>query len=525
MKTLQRMGKAFMVPVALLPIAGLLLGIGASMQQSLLNYLPFLENEFWRTLASVMNESGQIVFDNLPLLFAIGVASGLTGDKGVAALAATVGFLIMNVVVGIFMPDTLPEKLYANVLGINTLQTSVFGGVIIGLLTAYLYNKFYKVKFPDMLSFFAGARFVPIITALSSILVGIILAFIWPPIGEVIASFGNVVASEGTNPFYIWLYGTVERALIPFGLHHVFYFPLWYTEAGGIYTSIDGVVSMGDQRIWFQQLSDFSNYGYQAMMENVQAQGVTLAGRFMTGKYPFMIFGLPASAYAMYQEAAPERKKVVSGLLLSAGLTVALTGISEPIEFTFLFVAPMLFAIHAILAGLSFMLMYVFNVHVGMTFSGGLIDFVVYGILPGQEFTNWIFIVVVGIFYAALYYFIFRFAIRRFNLPTPGRGESQDKLISKADYQAHKSSSVNQKPMEILKALGGASNIDTLDACMSRLRVSVRDIDEVDQYKIKELGASGIFVSGDNLQAIFGTISDQLKSQIEEIIQNEEKNK
>ena len=216
MKTLQRIGKAFMVPVALLPIAGLLLGIGASMQQSLLNYLPFLDNEFWQTVAAVMNQSGQIVFDNLPLLFAIGVASGLTGDKGVAALAATVGFLIMNVVTGIFMLDTLPEKLYANILGIETLQTSVFGGVIIGLLTAYLYNKFYNVKFPDILSFFAGARFVPIITALSSILVGIVLAFIWPPIGNLIASFGNIVASEGTNPLYIWLYGTAERALILF---------------------------------------------------------------------------------------------------------------------------------------------------------------------------------------------------------------------------------------------------------------------------------------------------------------------
>ena len=253
MKTLQRVGKAFMVPVALLPAAGLLLGIGASMQQSLLDYLPFLGTEFWQMVAMVMKSSGQIVFDNLPLLFAIGVASGLTGDKGVAALAATVGFLIMNVVIGVFMPVTLPDQLYANVLGIETLQTSVFGGVLIGLLTAYLYNKFYTVKFPDFLSFFAGARFVPIITSVVAIIVGVILAFIWPPIGNLIASFGNIVAAEGTNPLYIWIYGIAERALIPFGLHHVFYFPLWYTEAGGIYTSIDGVMKMGDQQIWFQQ--------------------------------------------------------------------------------------------------------------------------------------------------------------------------------------------------------------------------------------------------------------------------------
>ncbi|MGL4336540.1 MAG: glucose-specific PTS transporter subunit IIBC [Turicibacter sp.] len=521
MKTLQRVGKAFMVPVALLPAAGLLLGIGASMQQSLLTYLPFLEANFWQTVAMVMESSGQIVFDNLPLLFAIGVASGLTGDKGVAALAATVGFLIMNVVMGIFMPTTLPDQLYANVLGIHTLQTSVMGGVIIGLLTAYLYNKFYDVQFPDVLSFFAGARFVPIITSVAAIVVGIILAYVWPPIGNAIASFGEIVAADGTNPLFIWIYGTVERSLIPFGLHHVFYFPLWFTEAGGLYTSIDGAMAIGDQEIWFKQLSDYSTYGYQALLENIQAQGGTVAGRFMAGKYPFMIFGLPAAAYAMYQEASPGRKKAVGGLLLSAGLTVALTGISEPVEFTFLFVAPILFGIHAVLAGLSFMLTYLFDVHVGMTFSGGLIDLLIYGVLPGNEFTNWIRIFIIGIFYAPIYYFIFRFAIRRFDLPTLGRGEAEDKLVSKADYQAAKMEGKDEKPRAILKALGGARNIDTLDACMSRLRVSVRDIDEVDQEAIKALGASGIFVSGDNLQAIFGTTSDQLKTKIQDIMDSE----
>lgn len=257
------------------------------------------------------------------------------------------------------------------------------------------------------------------------------------------------------------------------------------------------------------------------MIENVQAQGATLAGRFMTGKYPFMIFGLPAAAYAMYQEAAPARKKAIGGLLLSAGLTAALTGITEPIEFTFLFVAPVLFAIHAVLAGLSFMLMYLFNVHVGMTFSGGLIDLLIYGILPGNDFTNWVRIIIVGIFYAPIYYFLFRFAIRRFNLPTPGRGEAEDKLMSKADYQAAKGTNSSEKAAAILEALGGASNIETLDACMSRLRVSVHDIDEVDETKIKALGATGMFVSGNNLQAIFGTTSDQLKTQIEAIMAKE----
>ena len=519
MKTLQRVGKAFMVPVALLPAAGLLLGIGSAMQQSLINYLPFLEGDIWQTIAEVMAQSGDIVFANLPLLFAVGVATGLTGDKGVAGLAAVIGFLIMNVVIGIFMPTTLPDQLYANVLGIETLQTSVFGGVVMGLLTAFLYNRFYEVKFPDILSFFAGARFVPIITSIAAIFVGIILAYVWPPIGNAIAEFGKIVAADGTNPLFIWIYGTLERALIPFGLHHVFYFPLWFTEAGGIYTSIDGVVSMGDQAIWQAQMSDYSTYGYQSLIDHVQAQGSTLAGRFMQGKYPFMIFGLPAAALAMYHEAKKERRNIVSGLLLSAALTVALTGISEPIEFTFLFVAPLLFAIHAVLAGLSFMLAYMLDVHVGMTFSGGLIDLVIYGVLPGGEFTNWLKLVLIGVFYAPVYYFIFRFAIRRFDLPTPGRGESEDKLMSKADYQASKSS--DGKPAAILQALGGSENIDTLDACMSRLRVSVHDIDKVEQASIKGLGATGMFISGNNIQAIFGTTSDQLKTKIQQIIDNE----
>ncbi|HAX72592.1 MAG TPA: PTS sugar transporter subunit IIA [Firmicutes bacterium] len=433
MKTLQRVGKAFMVPVALLPAAGLLLGIGLSIQQSLIQYLPFLESDLWQTIALVMEQSGDIVFTNLPLLFAIGVASGLTGDKGVAALSATVGFLIMNVVTGIFMPTTLPSQLYADVLGIHTLQTSVFGGIIIGLITAYLYHKYCDVKFPDFLSFFAGHRFVPIMTSFVAIFIGVLLAFIWPPIGKIIASFGQIIAADGTNPLYIWIYGTTERALIPFGLHHVFYFPLWFTEAGGVYTSIDTSIAVGDQAIWFKQVSDYSTYGYDALIGNVQAQGATLAGRFMQGKYPIMIFGLPAAAYAMYQEAAPERKKVLSGLFISAALTVALTGISEPIEFIFLFVAPMLFGIHAILSGLSFMLTYLLNVHVGMNFSGGLIDLIIYGVLPGNQFTNWVRIILIGIFYAPIYYFVFRFTIRRFNLPTPGREITKDELMIKVE--------------------------------------------------------------------------------------------
>lgn len=516
MKTLKRIERALILPIGILPLAGLMLGIGASMQQSLLDYFPILGTCFGQRIAIVMESLGQIIFNNLSLLFAIGISAGLTGDKGVAALYAAIGFLIMQVVISLFMPVMLPEQLYTNVLGIETLQTSILGGILIGLSTAYLYKKFHDIKFSNFSSDFIRLHFLLVINIMASIIIGLIIAFVWPPIGSLIVSLGEVVASNGTHPLYILLYGVVERLLTPFGLHHIFYYPLWYTELGGIYTSIDGLVTMGDQQIWFQQLSDYTTYGYEAMIENVQAQGALLSGRFMSGKYPFIIFGLPAAAYGLYQEATSERKKAIGGLLLVATLGCVLTGITEPIELAFLFVNPILYLIHALLSGLSFMLMYLFNVHVGMEFSGGIIDLFIYGIIPGDDFTNWNRIIIVGIFYMPLYYFLFRFAIRCFNLSTLGQNVSKENLMIDIDRFASNTINVDDKANSMIEALGGIGNIETLESCMSRLRVFVYDIDEIDGEKIQALGASGMFISGNSLQAIFGKISEQLKLKIEE---------
>lgn len=512
MKLLQRIGKAFMVPVALLPAAGLLLGFGAAMQNpDVLAVMPFLKGGFWQLVASIMKNSGDIVFANLPLLFALGVASGLTGDKGVAGLAAAIGFLIMNVVMGILMPTNLTEYAYGTVLGIKTLNSGVFGGILVGLVAAYLYNKYYDIKFPDYLSFFAGPRFIPIITALAGIGLGILMAIIWPPVGSAISAVGSVIAGENASPIYIFIYGLIERSLIPFGLHHIFYSPLWFTGAGGTWTDpATSKVFMGDVNIWFGQWAAGADF---------------TAGRFMSGKYPFMIFGLPAAAYAMYRAARPEKRKIVGGLLFSAALTTFLTGITEPLEFTFLFVAPVLYAIHALLAGLSFMLMYMFDVHMGMTFSGGLIDFILYGLLPGPARTNAWMVVLVGLIYMPIYYFLFKFAIEKWNLKTPGR-EAEDevvKLYSKEDYNKRGEGNSdkmgdNEQAAHILEALGGKENIEVLDACITRLRVNVVDPSKVDKSRLKELGAAGVLEVKGGVQAIFGPKSDQIKTRIQNIM-------
>lgn len=403
MKRLKYIEKALILPISILPLAGLMLGMGTSMQHLLLEYFPILGTDFWQTVASVIKSLGQIIFDNLALLFAIGVSIGLTGGKGIAGLYAAIGFLMMQVVMSLFMPVMLPEPLYTTVLGIETLQTSIFGGIIIGISTAYLYRKVNSINF---LSDFTRLNFLLFVNSIASIFIGLILSFVWPPIGTLIVNLGELIATNGTHPIFLLLYGVSERLLTPFGLHHMFNYPILYTDLGGVYTSIDGLMKRGDYEIWFQQLTDYKTYGYQAMIENVHAQGALLAGRFMNGKYLFMIFGLPAAAYGVYQEATSERKKSIRGLLLMGALTSALTGITEPIEFTFLFVAPVLYFIHALLAGLSFMLMYLLNVHVGIGFSGGIIDLFMHGIIPGNDFTNWNRIIIVGIFYILIYYFL-----------------------------------------------------------------------------------------------------------------------
>lgn len=494
---LQQVGKALMLPVAILPAAGLLLAFGNLFKNpELLDSIPALKANWFQLFASVMEQAGGIVFANLALLFAVGVAVGLAGGDGVAGIAAIIGYLIMNMTMGILkgvnseMINADPS--FAMVLGIPTLQTGVFGGIIVGILAATLYKKYYNIELPPYLGFFAGKRFVPIVTAVSALVLGIAMIFIWPPIQGALNSFShNMIDQNKTLAAFI--FGVIERSLIPFGLHHIFYSPFWFEF--GEYINKAGVAVHGDQKIFFEQWKD----------------GAELtAGTFMTGKFPFMMFGLPAAALAMYHESKPEHKKYVAGIMGSAALTSFLTGITEPLEFTFLFVAPVLFGIHAIFAGLSFMTMHLLNVKIGMTFSGGVIDYILYGIIPNR--TAWWLVIPVGLAFAVIYYVGFRFAIRKFDLKTPGR---EDKAAEEAQTG---SGAASELPYQVLVALGGEQNITNLDACITRLRVSVHDAKQVDKDKLKQLGASGVVEVGNNIQAIFGTKSDILKGQIQDIM-------
>ncbi|AHV96527.1 glucose-specific PTS transporter subunit IIBC [Paenibacillus sabinae] len=502
---LQRVGKALMLPVAILPAAGLLLGIGNMLvNPDFLQYVPALENHSVQAIANVLMNSGQIVFSNLSLLFAVGVAIGLAGGEGVAGLAAIIGFLVMNVTMGTVLGIndyvlSRQDYAYASVLGIPTLQTGVFGGIIVGILASSMYKRFFNIELPSYLGFFAGKRFVPIMTAVTSLILGLVLTIVWPPIQHGLNFLSqNMINTNLTLSAFI--FGLIERSLIPFGLHHIFYAPFWYEF--GSYVDKAGDLVRGDQRIFMQQLRD----------------GVPFtAGTFTTGKYPFMMFGLPAAALAIYHESRPENKKVVGSLMVSAALTSFLTGITEPLEFSFLFVAPLLFAVHVVFAGLSFMTMQILGVKIGMTFSGGFIDYTLFGIIPNR--TAWWLVIPVGLVIAVIYYFGFRFVIRKFNLKTPGR---EDAVDNDADGTAADAAAVSTAgddlPRNILSALGGQQNIVHLDACITRLRVEVKDKVNVDKNRLKKLGASGVLEVGNNVQAIFGTRSDTIKSQIQDVI-------
>lgn len=508
---LQRIGKALMLPVAILPAAGILLAFGNAMHnEQLVALAPWLKMDVFVMISSVMEAAGQIVFDNLPLLFAVGTALGLAGGDGVAALAALVGYLIMNATMGQVMHITIDDiysyangskelsqanKLPANalILGIPTLQTGVFGGIIIGALAAWCYNKYYNITLPAFLGFFAGKRFVPIVTSVVAIVTGIVLSFVWPPIQGGLNGLSNFLLDKNLT-LTTFIFGVVERSLIPFGLHHIFYAPFWFEF--GQYKDHAGDLIRGDQRIWMAQLKD----------------GVPFtAGAFTTGKYPFMMFGLPAAALAIYKNARPERKKVVGGLMLSAALTSFLTGITEPLEFSFLFVAPLLYVIHVFLAGTSFLVMHLLHVKIGMTFSGGFIDYILYGLLNWHR-TNALLVIPVGIVYAFVYYFLFSFAIKKFNLKTPGREDEEQEI---------RQTSVAKLPFDVLDAMGGKENIKHLDACITRLRVEVNDKSKVDVEGLKALGASGVLEVGNNMQAIFGPKSDQIKHDMARIMNGE----
>jgi glucose PTS system EIICBA or EIICB component len=494
---LQQVGQALMLPVALLPAAGLLLGIGnAAQQETMLNFMPFLSADWIQLTASVMEDAGGIIFGNLPLIFAVGVAIGLAKD-GAAALAALVGYLVLNQVMSSWLgitPDMLADDpSFALVFGIPTLQTGVFGGIIVGLIAAFSYKKFHDIEMPSFLGFFAGKRFVPIATAAIAFVAGLALLVIWPPVQAGMNNASLWLLEEGTY-IAVFFFGFIKRLLIPFGLHHIFHAPFWYEF--GTYTTTAGAVVRGDMTIFFAQLKD----------------GVELtAGNFMGGEFPIMMFGLPAAALAMYHAARPERKKLVAGLLGSGALTSFLTGITEPLEFSFLFLSPILFLIHAVLDGLSFVLMTFFHVNVGYTFSGGAIDFFLFGILPGRE--SWWIVILLGLVFAVIYYFLFRFMISKFNLMTPGREKDDED-----GEEGGKAGSTSDLPYDILAAMGGQENITTLDACITRLRVSVKDVKNVDKKELQKLGAAGVLEVGNNIQAIFGPRSEIIKGQIQDVI-------
>lgn len=515
---LQRVGRSFMLPIAILPVAGLFLGIGGSLtNETMLEAYGLMgllgPGTFANAILQVLNSAGSVVFNNLPIIFAMGVAIGMAKqEKEVAALASAIAFFIMHATIGAMIgafgaPDLAGAT--ADVLGMTSLQMGVFGGILVGLGTAALHNRFYKIQLPQVLSFFSGTRFVPIISSAVYLLVGIAMYYIWPTIQIGINALGGFVLASGYAG--TWLYGFIERALIPFGLHHVFYIPFWQTAVGGT-AVVGGQLVEGAQNIFFAELA---------------TPGIThfsvSATRFMTGKFPLMIFGLPGAAFAMYRCAKPENRKAVGGLLLSAALTSMLTGITEPLEFTFLFVAPAMYMVHCVLAGASYMIMHILNVGVGLTFSGGLIDLTLFGIMQGNEKTSWLWIPVVGVVYFVVYYFVFSFMIRKFNYMTPGRDDNAEaKLYTRKDLEARKKAgevteaeAADELSAQITQGLGGKDNISDVDCCITRLRCTVKDPAKVDQQLLKSTGASGVLCKGQGVQVVYGPRVSVIKSDLE----------
>ena len=522
---LQRVGRSFMLPIALLPVAGLLLGIGSSFTNETMLAAYGLNNiihpgTLIYTILDVMSQTGNAVFSNLALLFAMGVAIGMARkEKEVAALSGAVAYIIMNTAIQAMINaaggvEAMPANSTTTMLGITTLQMGVFGGIVVGLGVAALHNKFYKIELPQVLAFFGGTRFVPIVSSIVYLVVGIAMFYIWPVVQSGIAALGALVLASGYAGTFI--YGLLERALIPFGLHHVFYMPFWQTAVGGT-AIIDGMTVTGAQNIFFAELASKSTTVFSVS-----------ATRFMAGKFPFMMFGLPGAALAMYQCAKPEKKKAAGGLLLSAALTAFLTGITEPLEFTFIFVALPMYAVHCVLAGLSFMLMHILNVGVGMTFSGGLIDLVLFGVMQGNAKTHWVWVVVVGAVYFVLYYIIFRFMISKFNYKTPGRDDAEEvKLYTRADVNARNAASGSTAPAGndpvsalIVEGLGGAANLSDVDCCATRLRCTVNDAALVKQDVLKASGASGVICKGNGVQVVYGPKVAVIKAKLEDYLEN-----
>ena len=531
---LQRVGRSFMLPIAVLPVAGLLLGIGSSFTnettiatyglQSILGNGTILH-----ALLVIISKAGNVIFDNLPIIFAVGVAIGMAkAEKEVAALSAMISFFVMHASINAVLvvsgkiladgsiADNVLDGTIASVCGIQSLQMGVFGGIIVGLGVAALHNRYHKIVLPSALSFFGGSRFVPIISTVVYVGVGILMYFIWPAVQNGIFALGGLVT--GTGYFGTLVFGIIKRALIPFGLHHVFYMPFWQTAVGGT-MMVDGNLIQGGQNIFFAQLAspDVTHFSADAT-------------RYFSGEFIFMIFGLPGAALAMYRCAKPEKKKAAGGLLLSAALACMFTGITEPLEFSFLFVAPALFAVQVILAGSAYMIAHVLNIAVGLTFSGGILDLFIFGILQGNAKTSWMRIIPVGIIYFLLYYFIFSFLIKKYDFKTPGREDDDEetKLYTKADVNARNTANSrlsetdgkqggtdDEKSAAIARGLGGKKNITSVDCCATRLRCSIENPELVDEKLLKATGAVGVVKRGQGIQVIYGPQVTVIKSNLE----------
>ena len=506
---LQRIGQSFMLPIALLPIAGIFLGIGSSLTNTNMLAAYHLKGLMGPGTApyilfSLLNSAGSIIFDNLPILFAVGVAIGMARtEKATAALSSIVAFFVMHSTIGSLITYTGRSHSFltgatTEIVGITSLQMGVFGGIIVGLGVAALHNRFYKIELPRVFSFFGGTHFIPIISAITYVGVGILMFYIWPPIQILINDAGKLVLMSGYGGTFV--YGLLERTLIPFGLHHVFYMPFWQTAVGGR-ELVNGQLIEGAQNIFFAELAnpDTSHFSVAAT-------------RFMSGKFPLMMFGLPGAALAMYTCARPENKKAVGSLLLSAAISSAVTGITEPLEFAFLFVAPPLYVIHCAFAGLSYMLMHMLNVGIGMTFSGGFLDFFLFGILQGNTKTSWLHVIPVGILYFIVYFIVFRVMILKFNYQTPGHEKDNAVPVNNAD----------NKSQQILDGLGGLENISDLSCCATRLRVTLHRPSKLNKEKLLATGAAAVVANGDGVQVVYGpevtVIHARLQDYIAQII-------
>ncbi len=477
---LQRIGKSFMLPIALLPAAGLLLGIGGSLSnQATIAAYPILDNDFLQVIFTIMSNAGNSVFANLALIMAIGLTIGLSKEnKGPAGLAGAVAFVVMNATI-----DSMIQ-INSNEVAIDT---GIAGSVAIGCTVSFLNNRYHAIKLPEFLGFFAGSRFIPIISSFVAIIIGSLFYLIWPPIQQLLINGGEIIGQMGVLGTFF--YGFFLRLTGAFGLHHMIYPLFWFTELGGV-EAVNGIDVVGAQNIFFAQIADPNHVGLY-----------TEGTRFFAGRFATMMFGLPGATYAMYQVIPDERKKKYAGLFISVALTSFLTGITEPIEYMFLFVAPFLYVFHAFLDGVSFFIADIINIAIGNTFSGGLIDFLLFGVLQGNDKTNWIYVIPIGLLWFGLYYYSFKYLILKFNIHTPGH---------LSDDLANENLQIEDIALIVMDALGGKENIKSVEACITRLRIELNDGTKINEAQITKTGPNGIINVKGGIQIIYGAKAEAL---------------